>query len=141
MLNLLKRSIAPKKQWFCSDCEVTSYNVVIACMSSLPVIKLKIHHARGSLGSAVVHFCLDINEACCKCNKRILACFTDIFSTNDRIHKKFFTLFLYFFNCLVYKTDENIHNPPPSVLPHDTQPFLSVCRKYVQCGESPAGGF
>ena len=32
----------------------------------------------------------------------------------------------------MYKTDENIHNPPPSVLPHDTQPCLSVCRKYVQ---------
>ena len=39
--------------------------------------------------------------------------------------------------CLGYKKDENIHNPPASVLPHDNCHFQSVCRKDVQCGESP----
>jgi len=29
--------------------------------------------------------------------------------------------------CLGYKTNENIHNPPASVLPHDNRHFQSVC--------------
>jgi hypothetical protein len=36
---------------------------------------------------------------------------------------------------------EKIPYPPASVFPHDNHPFLSVYRKYDQCGESSTGGF
>ena len=35
----------------------------------------------------------------------------------------------------------SVHNPPASVLPHNTHHFHSVCRKDVQCSEFSTGGF